>query len=692
VDRGGLGAERLAGRAGQQHAGLLDRGQRRAGLEQGADGLGGVLHELAGLLGGEHLQRRGQVQARGRRDLRGQRVHPVAGEDRDAQGLAADAQSYRRTLAGQHRRNGRRHAEDLARDALVAGAGGAEPGGDDQRAVLGVQGVDGGGPHPARGPEAALDDLQQVTEGRNVPCQRRDQVRKKEVGGGAELRRGAAARGHGGRDRSPGRAVETSGRVRRGVTRGTTVPAPAGNARPAYDGEECGMKVCVVGTGYVGLTTGVSLAFLGHDVTCVDLDQAKVDLLSSGRSPIYEPHMESLLTDAAEHLTFTTDYGKAVPEAEVVFIAVQTPSLPDGNPDLRYLRSAAESVGRHVGDSFTVVVNKSTVPIGSSNWVDSILREAFEQAHERRSDGEFSVASNPEFLRQGAAIRDTLYPDRIVVGSDNPRSLDVLNQLYRSVINQTFTPPAYLPRPAELGAVPLVSTDLASAELIKYAANAFLALKISFANEIGQLSGRVGADITQVTRGIGLDTRIGSRFLQPGIGWGGSCFGKDTAALIATAAEYHHEMPIVAAARSVNQLQRRLVVDRLLEELRILKGRRIGLLGLAFKPETDDMRDAPALDIASMLLDRGARISLHDPVAAERLRRERPDLAPHLADDVEQVFDDSDAVILVTEWAQYLDLDWGKYAPAMRRPLVLDGRHCLDPERLGRLGYKYLSV
>ncbi|GAA2523694.1 UDP-glucose/GDP-mannose dehydrogenase family protein [Winogradskya consettensis] len=452
------------------------------------------------------------------------------------------------------------------------------------------------------------------------------------------------------------------------------------------------MKVCVVGTGYVGLTTGVCLAFLGHDVTCVDLDQAKVDLLSGGKSPIYEPHMDALLADASERLHFTTDYGSAVPDAEVVFIAVQTPSLPDGNPDLKYLRSAAESVGAHIGGDFTVVVNKSTVPIGSSNWVDSILRESFERTNERRSDGEFSVASNPEFLRQGAAILDTLYPDRVVVGSDNPRSLDVLNRLYRTLLNQTFTPPTYLPRPAEMGAVPMVSSDLASAELIKYAANAFLALKISFANEIGQLAGRVGADITQVTRGIGLDTRIGPRFLQPGIGWGGSCFGKDTAALIATASEYHHDMPIVTAARTVNQLQRRLVVDRLLEELRILKGRRIGLLGLAFKPDTDDMRDAPALDIARMLIDRGARIRLHDPVAADRFRREQPDLAPYLADDVADVFDDSDAVVLVTEWAQYLDLDWGKFATSMRKPVILDGRHCLDPERLTRLGYRYLSI
>ncbi|GGL00595.1 UDP-glucose dehydrogenase family protein [Mangrovihabitans endophyticus] len=452
------------------------------------------------------------------------------------------------------------------------------------------------------------------------------------------------------------------------------------------------MRVCVAGTGYVGLTTGVSLAYLGHDVVCVDHDPDKVESLRSGRPPIYEPHMDALLAEASERLTFTTDYAEGVPGADVVFIAVQTPSLPDGNPDLRYLRSAADSVGRCVAGGFTVVVNKSTVPIGSGNWVDAILREAFESQHGRRPAGEFSVASNPEFLREGQAIFDTLYPDRIVIGSDNPRSLDVLNRLYRVILNQTFTPPTFLPRPAELGAVPMVSTDLASAELIKYAANAFLATKISFINEIGVVAGKVGADVMQVARGIGLDARIGPRFLEPGVGWGGSCFGKDTAALITTAGDYHHEMPIVSAARTVNQQQRRAVVDRLLQELRILKGRRIGLLGLAFKPDTDDLRDAPAVDVARQLIAHGARVSLHDPVAGERFRREQPDLAPRLCDTLDEVFDDSDAVVLVTKWSQYLDLDWEKYVGLMREPVVLDGRHALDRGRLERMGYRYLSI
>jgi UDPglucose 6-dehydrogenase len=456
--------------------------------------------------------------------------------------------------------------------------------------------------------------------------------------------------------------------------------------------EERLMKVCVVGTGYVGLTTGVSLAFLGHEVTCVDLDQGKIDMLRGGHCPIYEPGMDELLAEAAPNLTFTTSYADAVPGADVVFVAVQTPSAADGSPDLRYLRSAAESVAGNLDNEFTVVVNKSTVPIGSGNWVDAILRESFAQRAERPEKCEFAVASNPEFLREGNAIHDTLFPDRIVIGSDNPRSLEVLNRLYRPIINQTFTAPSFSPRPDDIGAVPLVSTDLASAELIKYAANAFLALKISYVNEIGQLAGRVGADITEVARGMGLDQRIGSRFLQPGVGWGGSCFGKDTKALIATASEYNYEMPIVRAARDVNERQRSIAVERLQDELRILKGRKIGLLGIAFKPNTDDLRDSPSLDIANLLIARGARVRLHDPIAGDRFRAEQPELAPYLSETLDALFEDADAVMLVTEWAQYLELDWSKFVGLMRKPILLDGRHVLDADRMTRLGYRYLAM
>ncbi|WP_018348810.1 UDP-glucose dehydrogenase family protein [Longispora albida] len=446
------------------------------------------------------------------------------------------------------------------------------------------------------------------------------------------------------------------------------------------------MKVCIVGTGYVGLTTGACLAFLGHEVTCVDNNEAKVGMLRAGRSPIHEPYLEDLLAEAGHNLTYTTSYAEAVPGADVVFIAVNTPSLPDGSPDLKYLSSAAEDIGRNLGPGFTVVVNKSTVPIGSGNWVDAILREA------HTGEGEFSVASNPEFLREGAAISDSLYTDRVVVGSDDARSLEVLYTLYRPVLDQSFTAPPFLPRPEGMGAVPLVATDLASAELIKYAANAFLALKISFINEIGQVAGKVGADIIQVAKGTGLDSRIGSRFLQPGVGWGGSCFGKDTAALITTAREYNLDMPIVQASRDTNRRQRELVVDKLLDELRILKGRTIGLLGLAFKPNTDDLRDAPALDIARRLIERGAKVRLHDPVAMARFREEQPDLAPYLCDTAEAVAESSDALVLVTEWPQYLEMEWAKLAVVMRKPIVLDGRHVLDESRLTRAGFRYLAL
>ena len=453
------------------------------------------------------------------------------------------------------------------------------------------------------------------------------------------------------------------------------------------------MKACIICTGYVGLTTGACLAFLGHEVTCVDLDQSKIDQLRSGRVPLFEPHLDDLLRQAESRLTFTTDYAEGVPGADVVFIAVQTPSAADGSPDLRHLLSAAESVGEFLSDDFTVVINKSTVPIGSGNWVGSLLRESYERHHPgKSSDGRFGVASNPEFLREGSALHDSLYPDRVVIGSDDARSLDVLNRLYRSILDQSFTPPPFLPRPEQTGAVPLVSTDLASAELIKYAANAFLALKISYINEIGRLAARVGADITQVARGTGLDARIGPRFLQAGIGWGGSCFGKDTAALIATAADYNVSMPIVEAAREINRAQRVAVIDRLQSEFLILKGRTVGLLGLAFKPNTDDLRDAPALDIARKLIERGVRVKMHDPVAMDRLRTEHPDLADNLCATPDEVAQGSDALVLVTEWSQYLEVDWPKLATNMRSPIVLDGRNALDPKRLAQAGFKYLAL
>ncbi len=451
------------------------------------------------------------------------------------------------------------------------------------------------------------------------------------------------------------------------------------------------MHVAIIGTGYVGLTTGACLAFVGHNVFCLDTDTAKIDALRAGKIPIFEPYLEELLGDARPNLHFTTSYSEAIPGADLVFIAVGTPPTPSGAPNLEFLSQAARSVGQHLNGNFTVVVNKSTVPIGSGNWVESLLRDAVEQ----RPDGsatDFAVASNPEFLREGSALHDSLYPDRIVIGADEQRALEVLYTLYRPILDQTFSPPTYLARPEDVSAVPLVSTDLASAELIKYAANAFLALKISFINEVGLVAERVGANIAEVGRGIGLDSRIGSRFLSAGIGWGGSCFGKDTAALIATAGEYGLHLPIVEAARKINTRQRDRVVEKLLQELKILKGRTVGLLGLAFKPNTDDLREAPAIEIAQKLIDRGVRVKAHDPIAMERFHREHGVIGVQLCASASEIADGCDALVLVTEWNEYRDLDWERLAARMRHPFVLDGRHVLDRDKLTRAGLRYASI
>jgi UDPglucose 6-dehydrogenase len=452
------------------------------------------------------------------------------------------------------------------------------------------------------------------------------------------------------------------------------------------------VNVAILGTGYVGLTTGACLAFLGHKVVCVDADLAKIDALQRGEMPFFEPHLGELVADAHNNLKFTGDYAQAIPDAHVIFIAVGTPPGASGGPDLKYLEAAARGIGEHIGDHFTVIVNKSTVPIGSGNWVDSLVRDAFERRNGGRPKSSFAVASNPEFLREGSALHDSLYPDRVVVGADEPQTAEVLYTLYRPLLEQSFASPSYLPRPEQIDAVPLISTDLASAELIKYAANAFLSLKISYINEVGQLAERVGADITQVAKGMGLDARIGTRFLSAGIGWGGSCFGKDTAALIATAGEYGLDMPIVKAAREVNKRQRERVVDKLLGELKILKGRTIGLLGLSFKPNTDDLRDAPAVDIAKRLVERGARVKAHDPVAMERFCKEHPGSKVYCCQTPEEVAHEADALVLVTEWPQYRDLPWEDMAATMRSAVVVDGRHLLDRQRLQNCGFRYISL
>ncbi|NUM43759.1 MAG: UDP-glucose/GDP-mannose dehydrogenase family protein [Anaerolineales bacterium] len=453
------------------------------------------------------------------------------------------------------------------------------------------------------------------------------------------------------------------------------------------------MKAVIVGTGYVGLTTGVALAYLGHEVSCLDVIEDKIKMLKAGKSPIYEHGLEELMELAKPNLQYTSSYEEAgIEEADVVFISVGTPQNPDGTPNLEYVKQAAISIGQHLGTKFTVIVNKSTVPIGSGNWVSSLVRDAMTQVDGLKPEDRFAMASNPEFLREGTALHDTLYPDRIVVGAEEEQALTVLTSLYRPILNQDFPALEFLPRPEGFGAVPIVTADLASAELIKYAANAFLSVKISYINEVAQLAEKVGADIMQIARGIGLDTRIGSRFLSAGIGWGGSCFGKDTAALITTAEEYRLPMSIVKSARDVNYQQRVWVVEKLLNELKILKGRTIAILGLAFKAQTDDLRDAPALDIAKHLMQRGAKVKAHDPVALAHARKYFGDSGIHFMDSVEEVLQEADAVVLVTEWPEYRKLDWENLKVHMKTPLLLDGRNFLTPSVVEQSGLKYIGV
>jgi UDPglucose 6-dehydrogenase len=451
------------------------------------------------------------------------------------------------------------------------------------------------------------------------------------------------------------------------------------------------MRVAVIGAGYVGLTTALSLAYVGHEVVGVDLDTDKVARLNRGELPFYEPHAKEMLALVRERLRFTARYEEAVPQAEVIFIAVGTPSLPDGAPDLSQVRSAAQAIGRHLGEGFTVVVNKSTVPVGSGNYVEALVRRAFQEAHGGEPDGRLAVASNPEFLREGQALYDSLYPDRIVVGAEDRRAIEVLRELYEPILEQSFTPPPFLPRPERMGAVPFLTTDLASAELIKYGANAFLALKISFINELARLAEKVGADIREVARGIGLDHRIGPRFLQAGLGWGGSCFPKDTAALLAMGREYGLSLGITEAARKVNEDQRRWAVDKLLAELKTLKGRTIALLGLAFKANTDDLRESPALELARLLLNRGAFLRAHDPVALPRARKE-VSLPLEYAETPEEALRGADAVVLATDWPLYRTWPWQELKPLLRTPLVLDARNFLDGKALADLGYRYLGM
>jgi UDPglucose 6-dehydrogenase len=451
----------------------------------------------------------------------------------------------------------------------------------------------------------------------------------------------------------------------------------------------------VVGSGYVGVTTGVCLAHLGHRVTCVDKDVRLIAQLGEGRMSFYEPGLEELMAKNADRLRFVTELAPVVREADAIFISVNTPQGEDGSADLSSVAAVARGIGQALSEPGAarerplVVVSKSTVPVGSGDYVSMLIQEGIEEAGGEEADrGEpnFLVASNPEFLREGSAIYDSLFPDRIVVGADSREAVETLRALYEPVIEQSF-PTELDPRPKV--AVPFITTDLVSAEMIKYAANAFLATKVSFINEVSGLCDLVGADVSEVANGIGLDERIGARFLKAGIGWGGSCFPKDIAALRAVAREYEHETPLLDATIAVNERQRRRVILKLQRDLHTLKGKRIALLGLSFKPNTDDLREAPSLAIARALQSLGARVVGYDPVAGRKAMEAAPDLLKVVFDPYEAL-SGAHAAVIVTEWEEIRDLELAHVASIMRKPpLLIDGRNALDPEEVRAAGIRY---
>src|SRR6201987_1698573 len=425
------------------------------------------------------------------------------------------------------------------------------------------------------------------------------------------------------------------------------------------------MRIAMIGTGYVGLVSGACFADFGHDVICVDKDGGKIDALKRGEIPIYEPGLDALVASnvKAKRLGFTTDLSVPVAEADAVFIAVGTPSRRgDGHADLTYVYAAAREIAAALS-GFTVVVTKSTVPVGTGDEVERIIREANPSA-------DVVVASNPEFLREGAAIRDFKFPDRIVVGTTDERGRKALGDIYR---------------PLSLNQAPLMFTARRTAELIKYAANAFLATKITFINEIADLSEKVGADVQEVARGIGLDNRIGSKFLHAGPGFGGSCFPKDTRALVKIALDHDVQLRIVEAVLAVNDNRKRAMARKVSGAVGNLRGKTVAVLGLTFKPDTDDMREAPSIPLVTGLLDMGAKVRAHDPVGIEQARKELPGI--EYCDDPYACLHGADAMVVVTEWVQYRTLDLARLKKEMAGSIIIDLRNIYSPQEMKVYGF-----
>ena len=428
------------------------------------------------------------------------------------------------------------------------------------------------------------------------------------------------------------------------------------------------MNICVVGTGYVGLVTGAVFADLGNDVVCVDKVAAKIQGLQAGRMPIYEPGLEEMVARNVGdgRLAFTVDLPAAVRQADVIFIAVGTPSRDNGETDLSQVETVAADIGRAM-DRYKVVVNKSTVPVGTGELVREVI------AGNQPRPVDFDVVSNPEFLREGSAIEDTLRPDRIVIGAPNQQVAMTLVELY-----------APLERP-------MIITDLPSAEVIKYASNAFLAAKISFINAIANICEAAGADVGQVTKGMGLDSRIGPAFLQAGLGYGGSCFPKDVDSLIHTAARLGYDFKLLRSVLEINRERATLLLEAMRKALGPLDGKAVAILGLAFKPNTDDMREARSVEVIGLLRAAGAAVRVYDPVATDNARPLLPADVAFCASPYEAA-DGADAVVLVTEWNEFRFLNLERLRAALRRPVIFDGRNLWEPERMRRLGFEYHSV
>jgi len=432
------------------------------------------------------------------------------------------------------------------------------------------------------------------------------------------------------------------------------------------------MKLAVVGTGYVGLVTGACFADLGNEVICVDIDEKKIKALKEGRIPIYEPGLEEIVRRNADggRLSFTTDLGDSVEKSEIIFIAVGTPSLPSGEADLSAVRAVAATIGRHLNSSDKIIINKSTVPVGTGDMVTELIQ--------RESGGKrpFHVLSNPEFLREGSAISDSMQPDRVVIGSNDPYAAEKVASLYRVLTKN------------------IVITDRLSAEMIKYTSNALLATKISFINEIANICDLVGADVEAVADAAGLDHRLGRHFLNAGVGYGGSCFPKDTKALIDTASKYGYDFKVLTAVEEVNALQPKRALAKLNGMVGDLSGKVVALWGLAFKPNTDDMREAPSLTIIEGILAQGGRVRAYDPIAhetaAEELAKRGLDIS--LAGTMYEACDGADALVVVTEWNQFKDADLVRVKELLKTPAIVDGRNIYNPAEVAALGFAYESM